>query len=96
MEEVNDNHIKRHTEFFVFSCYRQKLFLIPVAELTLPEAHAVFRHHRRFSGQRHIILLDLGRRITCNHKIIDFFPGFRYPFRSIIRKHHLSDTRIVP
>jgi len=61
-----------------------------------PDVPGMCRELKEMGGQRHIILLDLGRRITCNHKIIDFFPRFRYPFRSIIRKHHLSDARIVP
>ena len=96
VEEVHDDDIQRDLSAFVFSCHFQKLFLGLITQLALPEAKAVFRHHRHFSGCVRIGFLDLGRGISRSDPIVKLLGGSDRPGGDILVEVDAADAGVVP
>ena len=96
VKEICNDHIHRNSKFMVFFSYCQKFLLCTVAKFALPESQAILRHHRRFSCQAHIIFFNFRRRVSGDHKIINLFRRFRFPFRTVHCKGYTSNRRIIP
>ena len=96
MEEVTYNDIDRNLSFLILSRHLQQLFLVPVTQLALPEAHAIFRHHGNLARRIAIGLFDFIRGISCRDPVIHLFGAFGIPFRGVGSEAHAADRRIVP
>ena len=96
VEKVADDHVHRDASSLILPRHVQKLLLIPVAQLALPEAKAVLRHLGSGSHRPSIGLLDLVRRIPRRDPVIHLLRAFRIPFRGVGSEAHPADGRIVP
>ena len=96
VEEIGHDHIQRQTELLILPGHGKQLLLGLIAQLALPEAKAVFRHHGRPARKGHVSLLDLRRRIPCDHQIVDLSGTLCVPFRTVHAKGHPAHRRIVP
>ena len=96
MEKVTDDDINGNISLFIFPGHLQQLFLIPVTQLALPEAHSIFRHHGHLARSIRIGTLDFIRRIPCGNPVIHLLCAFRIPLCGVGGKAHTADSRIVP
>ena len=93
---VDHENIQRNAAFFVLARHVQNLLLIVVAQLALPEAQAVLRHHRNFTNGICEVLLDLRRSIACGYPVVELFCGARQPFGRVRSEMYFADRCIVP
>ena len=96
MEKVADNDVNREIAALVFARHFQELFLVPVAQLALPETEAVLRHHGREAGGAGIVQADIRRLIPGGHPVVQLLGGIRMPDRAVIAEGNGADRRIVP
>ncbi len=96
MVVIDHQHIYRNLTLLVFPGNLQHLLLIVIAQLALPEAQTVLRHHRRPARHGRIGLLDLCRRVSRRDPVIQLPGIFRDPFRSVAAEMHLAYGRIMP
>ena len=74
----------------------QQLLLIPVSQLALPEAKAVFRHGGRVTHRVGVLLFDLGRGVARADPVVHLLGGVGDPFHQVLAEGGLADGRIVP
>ena len=96
MEKVDDNLVNMDAELMVFSRHGEHLFLRPVAQLALPQAHAIFRKHSRAACRICIIFNDLLRRVGNGQPVVHVLRRFRDPFRVIGAERDTPHGGIVP
>ena len=96
MEKVCYNDINLQSTAMIFPCHLKQLLLRLIAQLALPEAKSVLRHHRHLSGRICIGLLDLCRGISRCDPVVHLLRGFGNPLGHIFAKGHAADRRIVP
>ncbi len=96
MEKVHHNGIQRQATPFVFTGHGKQFFLGAVAQLALPIAHAVFRHHGAHAGDGGILLFNFSRGIAGSNVIIQLHAAVGLPFGLVGAEGHRTDGRIVP
>jgi len=96
MEEIADNDIHGEPAPSVFPRHLQKLFLVPVAQLALPEAQAVFGHHGDAAGGIGIMGEDLRRIISRGDPVIQLPAAFSRPLGHVFGKGHAACRGVVP
>ena len=80
---VNHQNVQGNFPLFVLLGNSDNLFLIIIAQLTLPEAQPVFRHHRDFPRRVRIMLFNFRRRIPCGNPVIQLSCALRHPLGGI-------------
>ena len=78
---VDHKNIQRNAAFFVLARHVQNLLLVVVAQLALPEAKAVLRHHRNFTNGICKVLFNFCRGIACGYPVVELLCGACQPFR---------------
>ena len=96
VEKVADNDVNREIAALVFACHFQELFLVPVAQLALPETEAVLGHHGREAGGPGIVQADIRRLIPGGYPVVQLLGGIRMPDGAVIAEGNGADRRIVP
>ena len=93
---VDHKNIQRNAAFFVLARHVQNLLLVVVAQLALPEAKAVLRHHRNFTNGICKVLFNFCRGIACGYPVVELLCGACQPFRCVRSEMNLTDRCIVP
>ena len=96
VEEIHHDHIHRNTSSLVFPRHLQQFFLCLITQLTLPEPHAVFRHHRHLTRSIRIGFLNLRRRIARRDPVIQFLRRLHFPCGNVLVEAHTPDCRVIP
>ena len=96
MKKVTHNNIQRDSPPVILSCCLKKLLLVPVPQLALPEAQAIFGHLRHSPGDRCISTFDFIRRIPCRNPIIHLPGTLCLPLCGIRTEADTPHRRIMP
>ena len=96
MKEVNDDDIQRQAPAPVLTGDVQQLFLVPVPQLALPEAHGPIRHHGRFACDIGIVALHFVWICAGGDPVVQLPGGCRRPVGHVAAEHHAAHRRVVP
>ena len=96
MEKVDHDGIQRQAPALMLPGHVQQFLLRAVAQLALPVAKAVFRHHGRAARRQRILGFDLGGRISGGDEVVQLHGAFGVPFRHVGGESHGADGGIVP
>ena len=96
VEIVRNDHIERNVLFFVAAGNLHDLVLRLVTELALPEAHAVFGHHRNGSGDFCVGFFNFRRTVARDDPVVHLFCGLCDPLGQVLTEGRMPDRRVVP
>ena len=96
VEEIHDDDRDGQSALLILPCDLQKLFLRLVAQLALPEAHRVVRHHRHGAGDGRVCLLDHGGRIPRGDPVVHLLRRLRLPCRDVLPEVYAPHRRVIP
>ena len=96
VKEIHHNHIDGQTPALVFPCNGEQLLLGLIAQLALPEAQAVLRHHWNRAGDRPIGFQNLRRCIASHNPIVQRLGGIGLQTHDVFAEHRPAHAGIVP
>ena len=96
VKKVNNDHIKRKAAALIFTCNLEQFFLCLIAKLTLPEPHAIFRHHGNCSSNFRVIFLNFSRCIPHCDPIVQRLCAKGFKTYNIFAQNSPSDSRVIP
>ena len=96
VEKVNHNHIKRNSQFLVFSCHAKHFLLRPVAQLALPESEKRLVDHGCSASHFSVVLQDFCGIVIDGNPVVELFCGLGFPLRIVSAKHDIADARMIP
>ena len=96
VEEVDDDDVHGDVAAVIFARDGKQLFLRLIAQLALPEAEAVFGHHRGLAHDFHVRSQDVGRGVARRDPIVDLLGGAGGEFGVVGAERRPAHRRVVP
>ena len=96
VEEIHNDGVHGKPAPLVFTRHCQEFILSAVAQLALPVSQTEFRHSRRSSGCRGVVLGYLRRSVSGGYEVIKVTRRSCIPFRLVSAERRRSNRRIVP
>ena len=96
VEEVDHDNVDGDVPPVVFPGHGQNFFLGAVAQLALPQAHAVLPHHGGAARDGGVLVQKLPGLVLGGDPVVHFLAGPGHPFGQVLAEGHFAHGGIVP